>query len=309
MPVLSVLTPVFNGEQFVERCYFTLLNQDFTDWEWVVVNDGSTDETQSLIREIDDPRIVLITYDENRGRGYARSEGLKAASGDWLVVWDVDDVYFPDRLTKLNDARLAGYDFCCSYVLLVDDNLDRIGVRGFTLDDTRSTRVFVHGTSACRIELAREIGYNSEFTAGEDAALVLALAHGYRGRWIRDALVGYQFTRDINCYKALTSNASRLRSYRSLYRRRMLNIGTMTYFSVMTKLTAKVALLRLVSCFPSLYQQTVRFRSHGDVDPGWQLGAERQRFLDILRERQRSNGWALNSAHTLTGMEGFESLP
>lgn len=85
-PKLSVVSPVYNCESYVKCCYYTLENQTFTDWEWVVVDDGSTDNTANLIRQIDDSRIKLISYMPNRGRGYARSRAIEACSGDWIVV-------------------------------------------------------------------------------------------------------------------------------------------------------------------------------------------------------------------------------
>lgn len=123
MPVFSVLTPVYNGAPYIERCYASLAAQTFGDWEWVVVDDGSTDQTAELVRALNDPRIRLVSYQPNRGRGYARYESLAAATGDWMVVWDADDFYFPDRLDKMNRARLDGYDFFCSYSVVVDNQL------------------------------------------------------------------------------------------------------------------------------------------------------------------------------------------
>ena len=75
-PVFSVITPVFNGTRFVHRCYSTLKAQTFHDWEWVVVDDGSTDGTANAVREIDDSRIKLISYSPNRGQ----------PGGVWLVL-------------------------------------------------------------------------------------------------------------------------------------------------------------------------------------------------------------------------------
>ncbi len=101
-PVFSVITPVYNGEAFVDRCYRCLALQTFTDWEWVVVDDGSTDHTAELVRRIADPRVRLTSYQPNRGRGHARLQALEASRGDWMVVWDVDDLHYPDRLARIH---------------------------------------------------------------------------------------------------------------------------------------------------------------------------------------------------------------
>jgi cellulose synthase/poly-beta-1,6-N-acetylglucosamine synthase-like glycosyltransferase len=72
-PTFSVMTPVYNGEAFFRRCFGVLREQTISDWEWVVVDDGSTDQTAEIVRSIDDDRIRFISYPENQGRGYART--------------------------------------------------------------------------------------------------------------------------------------------------------------------------------------------------------------------------------------------
>jgi len=74
-PPISVMTVIYNGESFLRRCYRNLLAQTFTDWEWIAVNDGSTDRTEPLLRQIErrEPRLRIVTYAPNRGRGYARA--------------------------------------------------------------------------------------------------------------------------------------------------------------------------------------------------------------------------------------------
>jgi len=292
-PALSVMTPVYNGAAFIDRCYFMLRRQTFTDWEWVVVNDGSTDETESRVRALDDPRIRLIGYRQNRGRGFARNEALRAARGDWLVVWDIDDVYFPDRLEKVNQARLEGYDFCCSYTILLDNDLSIDSVRGFTKDDAGRMPMFVHGASACRTGLDRKIGYHTELPAGEDFALVYRLAHHHHGKWIEDALFAYQHRNDINPAKSLQANIARRSTYEFLRRRKLLGFDDRTYWRIMRRLRHKALALRAFHLCPSLYRQTVRFRASGKVDPNWSLSAERQQFLEEVRARHQTGDWKL----------------
>src|SRR5579863_2912969 len=93
MPALSILTPVYNGAGYLHRCLDNLLRQTFSDWEWVIVDDGSTDQSKDIVDEFDDARIKLLTYQPNRGRGYARMLGLESCLGDWIVIWDVDDLH------------------------------------------------------------------------------------------------------------------------------------------------------------------------------------------------------------------------
>ena len=291
-PALSVMTPIFNGQSFVQRCYFMLRSQAFEDWEWVVVNDGSTDRTLEIVQGIDDERVKVVSYPRNRGRGFARQEALKAANGDWVVVWDVDDIYFPDRLEELNRARLEGWDFCCSYIGLVDNELCFSGVRGFHLDDSGSTRTFVHLSLGCRLELAREIGYGRAFVAGEDAGLVLHLARKFRGKWIEEPLACYQQLREVNVEKAIVSNRSRFLAYRTLYRRGILDIGRLAFARMWCKLRLKLMVLSLLRLFPAVYLKTVSLRSSGEVAEDCRLSEDRRTFLEAVRARNEKGDWS-----------------
>lgn len=283
--MLSVITPVFNGAPFILRCYHTLKCQTFRDWEWVVVDDGSTDETPELLHGISDPRVRVILYGPNRGRGYARTTALREAHGDWMVVWDVDDIYFPDRLAHVERARRDGYDFCCSYAALIDNALNITGIRGFHLDFSRTTTLFVHPTLACRLDLARNIGYDASLRAGEDAAMILTLARKHHGLWIDDTLISYQEQREVNLNKSILSNQGQLFLARSLYKQGVLDIGRRKYACMVVRWQAKLLLLRLMRLYPSLYLRTVQHREQGTTHPNWKLARERVEFIHDIQAR------------------------
>ena len=290
-PSFSVITPVFNGEAFIARCHFLLREQTVTDWEWIVVDDGSTDHTSERIERLQDRRIRSVRLAENRGRGIARNEALKQARGQWIVVWDVDDVYFPDRLARAREAQEAGYDFCCSYIVLIDDELHYLGARGFTRDDSGMLRTFVHGTLSCDLELIRQVGY-STCPTGEDFRVILALSSGAKGEWIQEALVAYQYGHGVSWRKALATNRARLESIRELHRDGTLDQGKATYSEVIVKLSMKITLLRLLGLSPKLYRLTVPLRTKGDLPAGWMLDEKRMSFLRALRDRNRLGDWS-----------------
>jgi glycosyltransferase involved in cell wall biosynthesis len=277
-PILSVITPVYNGEKFIARCYNNLLLQTFREWEWVVVNDGSTDGTASAVEAIADDRINLFSYDLNKGRGYARTQCLAQACGEWVVVWDVDDMYFPDRLKEIERARLDGYDFFCSYAVLVDNRLNIKGVRGFVRPAHGLPRGFVHPTMACRTELAREIGYCSDIRTGEDAKILWLLSMKHRGLWFKDALAIYQEDREVNLWKAIDSSLGHLSQLKEMCRN-----GAMGGFKNRQRLymryLCKLAILNLMRLCPSLYMKLVPLRSAGEIKPNWTLSKERINFI------------------------------
>lgn len=285
LPTFSVITPIFNGEDFVQRCYSVLCMQTFTDWEWVVVDDGSTDKTADLVRQIDDERVRLITYMPNRGRGYARTRALEAACGEWMVVWDVDDLYFPDRLEKINKARLEGYDFFCSYAVIVDKDLQIKGVRGFQSPRKSLMLCFVHPTLGCPIDIARRIGYDSSFRAAEDATMLVTLPKNYKGQFYDDALTIKQESHEVNLSYAyaLDCNTSQFQQLQQMYHKGSLKMSWWLYLDLNVKWRIKLLILNLMRLTPRLYLETVRLRPYGQKKPEWVLPPERIAFIEQIR--------------------------
>src|SRR5690625_3522873 len=96
---VSVLMPVYNGEKFLRESIDSILNQTFTDFEFVIVNDGSTDTTVEIINSYNDQRIKLISQ-PNRGVSNALNTGLKHAVEKYIVRMDADDISHPTRIEK-----------------------------------------------------------------------------------------------------------------------------------------------------------------------------------------------------------------
>jgi glycosyltransferase involved in cell wall biosynthesis len=88
--LVSVIMPVYNGEKFIRTAIDSVLAQCYDHWELIVVNDGSTDETSSIVREYKDPRIILVLQ-ENRGQATALNHGLRLAKGNYFTTLDADD--------------------------------------------------------------------------------------------------------------------------------------------------------------------------------------------------------------------------
>ncbi|WP_010630783.1 glycosyltransferase family 2 protein [Sporolactobacillus vineae] len=95
---LSVVTAVYNGEAHVESAIHSILNQTFTDFEYIIVNDGSTDRTRDILEEITDPRVKVIHFEKNKGAANALNTGIREARGKWIAVQDADDISMEHRL-------------------------------------------------------------------------------------------------------------------------------------------------------------------------------------------------------------------
>lgn len=97
MPAISAVMPVYNGERYVEETIDSVLNQTYDDFEFIIVNDGSTDKTREIIEAYKDERIRLYNLDRNRGVGFASNYGVHKAQGKYIARVDSDDLYHPDR--------------------------------------------------------------------------------------------------------------------------------------------------------------------------------------------------------------------
>ena len=99
-PCVSVITIVYNGARFLQAAIDSILGQTFTDFEYVIVDDGSTDETPAILSQYADPRIVLVRHAANKGVITSRNDALAVAKGDYIANLDADDVAYPQRLEK-----------------------------------------------------------------------------------------------------------------------------------------------------------------------------------------------------------------
>jgi len=114
-PSISVIIPVYNAEAYIDECLESIARQTFTDYELILINDGSADGSAEKCRRkaAEDDRIVFIDR-KNGGVSSARNAGLNVAHGKWIVFADADDHMPPEALQKLFDAvQTTGSDFVC----------------------------------------------------------------------------------------------------------------------------------------------------------------------------------------------------
>lgn len=106
-PTISVVMPAWNRVGSIRMAVESVLRQTFTDFELLVVDDGSTDGTMGALSDITDPRLRCLANPRNMGASAARNTGIRAARGEWVAFQDSDDEWLPRKL-ELQMARLAG---------------------------------------------------------------------------------------------------------------------------------------------------------------------------------------------------------
>jgi glycosyltransferase involved in cell wall biosynthesis len=124
VPLVSVLMPTYNGEKFLRPAIESILSQTFRDFELVVIDDGSSDSTPSILSELNDDRVVLLRNETNLGIARATNRGLAAAHGQYIALQDHDDISLPHRLQSEVDYLTAHPDVAVvgSAATLVDDD-------------------------------------------------------------------------------------------------------------------------------------------------------------------------------------------
>ena len=113
--LVSIIMPAFNAGNTIEKSIESVLNQTYKDWELIVIDDGSTDNTKEIAKKLikKEKRIRLITPKKNIGCALARDKGIKASRGRWIAFLDADDLWLPKKLQtqiafhKKNKAALS----------------------------------------------------------------------------------------------------------------------------------------------------------------------------------------------------------
>ncbi len=202
MPRVTVLMAVYNGERFLRQAIESILAQTFTDFELLIVDDGSTDRTPDIIRSYRDPRIRVMRHESNRGVAYTRSCALPLARGEYVAVLDADDVSYPHRLeTQVAyldahpDIVLLGSS--CEYINEQGGIIHTVHVRSTDPLSIRWRLLFgnciTHSTVMYRSLRVLELGgYNDSVFAGEDYDLYVRLAVNHRIAQLDEVLVQHR---------------------------------------------------------------------------------------------------------------------
>ena len=190
-PKISVLMPVYNGDQFLDKSIKSVLNQTFNNFEYIIINDGSTDDSLKIIESYEDSRIKIINFSKNMGITAALNNGLNIAKGDYIARQDQDDISHPDRFMlqveylENNDVDLVDANF-----IFIDENdkyIQDYEKRYFNPDETLSHLFFyemVHASIMCKrlIFTKYNIQYRKRPTEDYDLFIRLAKAGMRAGR-------------------------------------------------------------------------------------------------------------------------------
>ena len=191
MPLFSVIIPLYNKEEFISECLESALGQSFEDYEIVIVNDGSTDESVKIVEQYRSEKIRLF-HQDNQGASKARNNAVEYAKGKYLAFLDADDIWTPEHLQCLKES-IDTYPnsgiYANNYLIKYSDtltvpaklNIRFSGAKPLKLKDffKASLQDTVVWTSACCIEKSKFIAYgmfNPIYLSSQDLDMWIRIA-------------------------------------------------------------------------------------------------------------------------------------
>lgn len=136
-PLISVLLPVYNSEKYLGKAIESVLNQTYSNFELLLINDGSTDSSKQIVESFSDSRIRFINNPGNQGLIHVLNQGLNLTNGKYIARMDADDICYPDRFQKQINflEQHPDYGVCGTHIRVI--NSGEIIKRPLSDDDLR----------------------------------------------------------------------------------------------------------------------------------------------------------------------------
>jgi len=211
-PLVSIVTPAYNSQDYIQETIQSILNQSYTNWELIIVDDCSTDDTVNIINSFTDQRIKLHKLKENSGAAIARNTAIGKATGDYLAFLDSDDVWVMDKLKK--QVMFMQHHDCAfsftGYELMNEDGklLEKYVPVPYVMTYEKLLKNTIIGCLTVMLD-RNKIGdqYMTNIRAGQDTAFWLQLLRqGFTAYGINEPLSHYRMVADGisgNKFKAL----------------------------------------------------------------------------------------------------------
>lgn len=191
-PLISVILPTCNRASLLQRAIQSVRSQSDDNFEIVVVDDCSTDDTASVVTSIRDDRLRYLRHETNKGGAAARNTGIRSARGEIIAFLDDDDEWLPEKLER--QKRLLGrFDaVICASRIRGKKSIEGHGRSHITLRDLK--RGYMGGGTSSlivRAEVLKHVRFDESLPAGQDWDLLIRIAKQYRVGYLDEALVIY----------------------------------------------------------------------------------------------------------------------
>ena len=201
-PKISVVMPVYNALNYVEESIKSILNQSYTNFELIILNDKSTDESLAILKKMQalDDRIILVDREINSGPAIVRNQGVAMSKGSYIAFMDADDVSMPDRFEKQVNKldQNPEIDVCGSWFTLFGENTDDQLIKHYENHDELKVQFLNecyigNPTVMCRKEVFDSEQFDGTYFPMDDYELwsrVIGTHHFYN---IQESLLRYRW--------------------------------------------------------------------------------------------------------------------
>lgn len=187
LPLVSVVMAVYNGGVYLKEAIESILSQTYTKFEFIIINDGSSDDTAKVIKSFSekDQRVIIVNNENNFGLTKSLNKGIKLVRGEFVARMDADDVSLSNRLEEQVNFLKKNTDYVC-----VGSNVDLINAKGkktgtvklpemaFIPNYLKKRNCFVHGTLMFRSSALSKVGgYDENYQLAQDYELLLRLSN------------------------------------------------------------------------------------------------------------------------------------
>jgi glycosyltransferase involved in cell wall biosynthesis len=200
-PTLSIVMPVYNASRYIGEAIDSLLRQTFTDFELIVIDDGSTDHSLDIVNSYDDPRIRIFRNEENKGIVFTRNRGLQEMRGRYYAPFDADDVAMPRKFEKQIAfmEQHPDYGLTGTWARHIDSEGKvlkskwKLNARASLIPSIQLFRAyFIQSAVVFRKEAIAQFGYTPGFEIGEDYLLYYQISLRYKCENLPEYLIHYR---------------------------------------------------------------------------------------------------------------------
>lgn len=232
-PMVSVIMPAYNAETYIETAIRSVQGQTMADWELLVIDDGSRDNTRQLVAKLaaEDTRIRLLPNEQNMGTARSRNRGIDLHEGRFVAFLDSDDWWHPTKLEKqLALAEATGAEILYTSYAIVDDSGEK-RCPDFVVPETTSFQKMLRCSEigCSTVMLSDKIAGTARFAENfyhEDYALWLSLLqNGAKAAGVSEVLVDYRYHADSRAADKFSSAKRRWRIYRDLLKLSVVKSG------------------------------------------------------------------------------------
>lgn len=195
-PLVSIILPCYNSEKHIRECIESIINQHYTNWELIIINDSSTDNTKSIIKNFNDSRIKILENKTHKKLPFSLNLGINASNGKYISCFDSDDIMLPHRLQRQveflesnNDYTLVG-----SNNFVINSFGKKIGINFFpqTNEEIQSFKFlcnpFSDSSVMIKSDVLKQFKFTKNYPHNEYYELWLKILEYHKGTNIQDSL-------------------------------------------------------------------------------------------------------------------------